>query len=418
MIVYIRLYNLASKGIGMENNNISIEGQELLDLRAQTAGVSNLIHFNNAGSSLPADLVVDTVIAYLKEEALNGGYETEAKYSEQINAVYDSIARLINADTDEVAIFENASAAWGTAFRGLSFEAGDEIITSEMEYVTNLIGLVDAQNLNRVTVRVIANDEHGDFSMSDFEKAISPKTKLIAMTHVSSSGGSILPVEAIGDLAEQHGILYLLDACQSAGQLPLDVRKIKCDMLSATGRKYMRAPRGTGFLYVKKSSQDKLKPVLVDFLGAGNVSLSGYTLRNDARRFELYEKNRALTLGLGRALEYALSIGLDRIWNRVEMLSGVLRDKLGMINGVEVRDFGTVKSGIVTFSVKGWESGLVKTKLAEAKINVSVGGSQATPIYMEKSQLQTVVRASLHYYNTEEEIEVLIETLLRLVKDK
>lgn len=394
----------------------TINNEELKHLRNQTKGSSQLIHFNNAGASLPPDVVVDTVVDYLKEEALAGGYETEAKYSDQINGVYDKIAQLINADREEVAIFENASAAWGTAFKGLTFNDGDEIITSEMEYVTNLIGLVDMQKQNDIKVKVIPNDDLGNFSISELQKAISPKTKLIAVTHVSSSGGSILPVEEIGEIAEKNGIFYLVDACQSAGQMPLDVKKIKCDILSATGRKYLRAPRGTGFLFVKRSSQDKLKPILLDFFGAANVSLSGYTLRQDARRFELYEKNRALTLGLGKAVEYALNIGLEKIWHRIQYLGNLIRHELEKIEGITVRDNGKEKSGIVTFSVEGIESITIKAKLAELGINVSVGGAQATPIYMEKHQLQTVVRASVHYYNTEDEIKLMSRKLSDIIK--
>ncbi|PTS92948.1 aminotransferase V [Pedobacter sp. HMWF019] len=392
-----------------------IHNEEIQTLRNQTIGTSQLIHFNNAGSSLPPDVVVDTVIDYLKEEALAGGYETEAKYIDRINGVYDQIARLINADRDEIAVFENASAAWCTAFKGLSFKDGDEIITTEMEYVTNLIGLVDMQNADGIKVKVIPNDEGGNFSVPEFEKAINAKTRLIMVTHVSSSGGSIMPVEEIGNLAEKHQILYLVDACQSAGQLPLDVKKIKCDMLSATGRKYMRAPRGTGFLFVKKSSQDFIKPILLDFQAAGNVSLTDYTLRKDARRFELYEKNRALTLGFGKAIEYAMNIGLERIWHRIERLSVLMRRNLAEIPGIVVRDAGDRLSGIVTFSVKDIESSEVKLKLAEIGINVSVGGSQATPIYMDKNRLSTVVRASVHYYNTEEEIYTLCEELSAMI---
>lgn len=392
-----------------------INNQELQHLRNQTIGTSQLIHFNNAGSSLPPDVVVDTVIDYLRVEALAGGYETEAKYTDQINGVYDLIAQLINADRDEVAIFENASAAWCTAFKGLSFKDGDEIITSEMEYVTNLIGLVDIQNADGIKVKVIPNDEQGNFSMPEFEKAINAKTKLIMVTHISSSGGSIMPVEEIGDLAEKHQILYLVDACQSAGQLPLDVKKIKCDMLSATGRKYMRAPRGTGFLFVKKSSQDLIKPILLDFQAAGNVSLSDYTLRKDARRFELYEKSRALTLGFGKAIEYAMNIGLDRIWHRIEHLSALLRRKLAEIPGIIVHDSGDRLSGIVAFSVNDVESSEVKLRLAQIGINVSVGGAQATPIYMGKSRLSAILRASVHYYNTEEEINTLCQELSAMI---
>ncbi len=391
--------------------------EEINRIRMETRGCAERLHFNNAGASLPPDVVVDTVVDYLRAEAAVGGYETETRYLDKINGVYASIAQLINAKPDEIALFENASAAWGTAFRGLSFEDGDEIITSEMEYVTNLIGLVDSQKADGVKVNVIGNDREGNFPIKELEKAITGKTKLIAVTHVSSSGGSILPVERIGEVAARHGILYLLDACQSVGQLPLDVKKIKCDMLSATGRKYLRAPRGTGFLYVKKSSQDKLKPVLLDFVAAANVSLTGYTLRQDARRFELYEKNRALTLGLGRAVDYALDIGMDRIWGRIEHLSAVLRRELAEIPGVTVRDTGDALSGIVTFAVEGIESSVIKTNLETRGINVSVGGAQATPIYMEKSGLATVVRASVHYYNTEEEIEVVCRELTSIVHE-
>lgn len=384
---------------------------EISQIRSETKGCKDLIHFNNAGASLPADIVVKTVIDYLTEEATAGGYETEAKHIGRINSVYSTIAGFINAEPEEIALFENASGAWATAFKGLHFEDGDEIITSEMEYVTNIIGLVDAQKSAGIKVIVVPNDEDGDFSLAELEKCITDKTRLMLFTHVSSSGGSILPVEAIGELAERHGILYLLDACQSAGQIPLDVKKIKCDMLSATGRKYLRAPRGTGFLFVKKSSQDQIKPVLLDFLGAGKVSLEGYTLRDDARRYELYEKNRALTLGLGAAIDYATQIGMEKIWQRIESLSRLLRAKLLSVPGVKLLDHGKNLSGIVTFSADRIDSNEIKTRLAERGINVSIGGQQATPIYMEKTGEQSLVRASVHYYNTEQEIERFIQVL-------
>lgn len=393
-----------------------LEKAEVDLLRSQTKGCSGRVHFNNAGAALPPDIVVDTVIDYLREEALTGGYEAETRYADKITKVYNSISRLINADQDEIALFENASTAWVTAFKGLSFENGDEIITSEMEYATNLIGLVDTQNADGVILKVIPNDQQGNFSLEELEKAISPKTRLIAVTHISSSGGSILPVDQIGEIAERYQVLYLVDACQSAGQLPLDVKKMKCDMLSVTGRKYLRAPRGTGFLFVKRASQDKIKPIFLDSLAAANVSLSGYSLRQDARRFELYEKSRALVLGLGTAVEYALQVGMDRIWQRIEYLSELLRKELAKIPGITIRDSGDRLSGIVTFSVKDMESSVVKLKLSERGINVSVGAAQATPLYMKKKSLATVIRASVHYYNTEAEIGLLCMELAGLVK--
>ena len=317
---------------------IPLTDQEIQQLRAETRGTHNKIHFNNAGCSMATDVVVGTVVNYLNEEASFGGYETEAKYSEQLDKTYNSIARLINAEKDEVAIVENASTAWALAFNGIDFKPGDEIITCEMEYVTNLIGLVHVQKTQGVKVVLIPNDEHGNFSLQALEQAISPKTKLIAVTHIPSSAGGMIPIVEIGKIARKHNILYLVDACQSAGHVPLDVKEIGCDMLSVTGRKYLRAPRGTGFLFVRKPVQDKLKLIFMDGFSTKWISETDYKMRADARRFEMYEKNRALTLGLGKAIDYALNIGMDRIWLRIQYLANTLRQQLNQIEGITVHD--------------------------------------------------------------------------------
>jgi cysteine desulfurase/selenocysteine lyase len=390
--------------------------QEVQQLRAETRGTAKTIHFNNAGSSLPPDVVVDTVIDYLYEEAQSGGYETEYTYREELENTYSLIARLINARKDEIAVVENASIGWWLAFNGIDFKPGDEIITCEMEYVTNLIGLLHAQKTYGVEFKVIPNDEQGNFQLEAFEAAIGPKTKLIAVTHIPSTAGNMIPVVEIGKIARKHNILYLLDACQSAGHVPLDVQEIGCDMLAVTGRKYLRAPRGTGFLYVRKEIQDKLKLFFMDGFTTQWVTETDFKPRDDARRFEVYEKSRALTLGLGKAVEYALSIGVDRTWHRIQYLADLLRGKLKNVNGITVHDFGNELCGIVTFSVDGVDAATVKNKLAEKNINVSVGKAVSTLIYMNKNQLSNIVRASVHYYNTEEEIGILCGVLEEMVR--
>ncbi len=390
--------------------------QEIRQLRAETKGTAGRIHFNNAGASLPPDVVVETIIEYLQEEAIYGGYETECKYKESLENTYDQIARLINADRDEVAITENASIAWGLAFNGITFKKGDVIITSEFEYVTNLLGLLNAQKTHGIEIKVIANDEHGNFSLSALEEAITLQTKLIAVTHIPSSGGGLIPIVEIGKIARKHPVLYLVDACQSIGQVPIDVKGIDCDMLSVNGRKFLRAPRGTGFLYVRKEVQDQLKVLFMDGFTAKLISRDTYKIRSDGRRFELYEKNRALSLGLGKAIEYALHIGVDRIWKRVQELAGLMRGQLEGIDRITVHDMGDQKCGIVTFSVNGIDSPSVKSKLAAKQINVSVGVASSTMIYMNKNHLTSVVRASIHYYNTEEEIKALCEALVSILK--
>ncbi|HWK07864.1 MAG TPA: aminotransferase class V-fold PLP-dependent enzyme [Puia sp.] len=392
--------------------------QEIQALRAGTRGTAGRIHFNNAGASLPPDVVLETVIGYLREEATYGGYETEYKYRVQLENVYELIAKLIHADKSEVAVVENASTAWGVAFNGLAFERGDEVITSEMEYVTNLIGFLNMQQTHGIVIRVIPNDEQGNFSLPALEVAISSRTKLIAITHIPSTAGGMVPIVEIGKIARKHHILYLVDACQTAGQVPIDVNEIGCDMLSVTGRKFLRGPRGTGFLYVRKEVQDRLKPIFMDGYTAELVSMDTFKIRNDGRRFELYEKNRALMLGLGKAIEYALEIGVDRIWQRIQFLASRLRQQLAGIDGVTIHDIGDQQCGIVTFSVKGMDSLLVKNRLLEKEINVSVGQASSTLIYMNKNHLSSIVRASIHYYNTEEEIGVFCAMLASIITGK
>ena len=391
-----------------------MQPHEIQTLRAATRGTAQYIHFNNAGSSLPPDSTVDKVIRYLQEEAIKGGYETEASHAAELDHVYTLIAKLVNARPDEIALVENASTGWHLAFNGIDFQPGDEIITSEMEYVTNHLGFLSVKRTQDIRLTVIPNDAEGNFDLRALEKAINPKTRLIAITHVPSSAGNILPVAEIGQLARRHNILYLVDACQSVGQLPLDVEAIGCDMLAVTGRKYLRAPRGTGFVYIRKNIQDKLRPLFFDGHSVASVSENSFTFLDSARRFELYEKSRALVLGLGAAVQYALDLGLGRIEERIGYLAASLRSKLAAIPGVTVHDRGQHLCGIVTFSVADMEAEKVKAALLEKKINVSIGRAISTPIYMNQHHLPTIIRASVHYYNTDEEIDTFCTILAAL----
>lgn len=389
---------------------------EILAFRKDTKGTTTLVHFNNAGASLPPDIVTDTITTYLQEEILNGSYETEEKYRPQLDNTHTLIARLINANSDEIALTENASAAWDIAFYGMNLRAGDEVITSEMEYASNVLGLLYAQEKHGVKITVVANDDEGNFPLTALEAAITANTRLIAITHIPSTAGNILPAIEIGRIARQHNITYLLDASQSAGQMPLDVQAIGCDLLAVTGRKFLRGPRGTGFLYVKKALQPQLKLELMDGYTITSISTHNYTVRNDARRFEWHEKNHAIVLGFNKAIEYVLNAGTDRIWQRVQYLSGLLRQQLQAIPGVVVHDTGTPLCGIVTFTVTGFEPVEIKNRLAAKRINVNEGPAKSTVFYMHRKALTSVVRASVHYYNTEEEIGLLSTAINTIIQ--
>jgi len=385
--------------------------EEVLAFRAETTGTSERIHMNNAGASLPPDVVVKTMVDFLREEALYGGYEIEAKYRTRLDHTHILIAQLINANADEIALVENASAAWEIAFNGIDFQQGDEVIVSEMEYVSNVLGLLNAQNLYGIVIKPISNDKDGNFPIQALEAAITARTKLIAITHIPSTAGNVLPAAEIGEVARKHNILYLLDACQSVGQIPVDVKAIGCDMLAVTGRKYLRGPRGSGFLYVRRQLLDKLKLLFFDGRTVSSLNQQGFVVRPDARRFEWYEKNPAVVLGLQKAVEYALNIGVERIWQRTRDLALLFRQRLGQIDGIVVHDQGDVLCGIVTFSVTGITAAEVRAKLAEKNINVHIGFAKATLYYMNRKGLDGIVRASVHYYNTEEEIEMVCREL-------
>ncbi|OQP68688.1 aminotransferase class V-fold PLP-dependent enzyme [Niastella populi] len=384
---------------------------EISAFRAETAGTAERIHFNNAGASLPPDVVVRTMVDFLREEALYGGYEMEARHRNRLDHTHTLIAQLINSNPDEIALTENASAAWDIAFNGLPFQPGDEVITTEMEYISNMLGLLNAQKLYGIVIKMISNDAAGNFQTDALEAAITPRTKLIAATHIPSTAGNVLPVAAIGKVARKHNIVYLLDACQSAGQIPLNVAAIGCDMLAVTGRKYLRGPRGSGFLYVRKAMQDKLKLMCFDGRTVTSIDTQNFTVRPDARRFEWYEKNPAVVLGLQKAVEYALNIGIDRIWQRVRHVASLFRNRLGELDGITVHDQGDELCGIVTFSVTGIPATEVRTKLAAKNINVHIGLAKSTLYYMNRKGLDGIVRASVHYYNTEEEIEQVCREL-------
>lgn len=389
-----------------------IDAKQLQQLREETDGVKRVIHFNNAGSSLPPNVVRDAMIEYLTEEAELGGYETHTKHFEQLESTYELIAQLIGAQKEEIAIVENATVAWNAAFQSIPFQDGDEIITNQSDYASNYLSYLYHQN--DLTVKVLPSLASGDPDVEALDRFITSKTKLVSITHMPTNGGLVNPAEAIGEVCKKHGVLYLLDACQSVGQYPIDVERIGCDMLSTTGRKYLRAPRGTGFLYVRKGIQDSLRPQWIDLHSAEWTGTHTYDVRNDARKFENWEGNRAALIGLNKALDYLLNIGIKNIWERTQLLGTKLRQGLAEVPSVVLRDIGTVKSGIVSFTHEGLSAEEVKRKLFTSHINVSWNGVPNTLLDMKERGLTEVVRASVHYYNSEEEIEEFLRALKKL----
>jgi len=379
--------------------------------RRDTPGCARVVHFNNAGAALPPTPVTEAVLRHLTLEAEIGGYEAAARARDAIDHVYDAVARLLHCRPDEVAIVENATRAWDMAFYSLRFEKGDRILTAKAEYASNFIAFLQVARRTGALVEVIPDDAHGQVSVKALQDMLNARVKLVAITHVPTNGGLVNPAAAIGRVARAAGVPYLLDACQSAGQMPLDVNELGCDMLSATGRKYLRGPRGTGFLYVRRGLVESLEPPLLDLHAATLVAHDRYEIRPDARRFENWESYVAGKIGLGVAVDYALGWGLDAIRDRVYALAAGLRARLGAVAGVTVRDVGAERCGIATFTKAGREPGTIKQTLLAQGINVHVSAAGDSRLEVESREQTGVVRASVHYYNSEDEIERLCAAL-------
>jgi len=387
---------------------------DIASLRAETPGVAARIHFNNAGAALMPAPVVDVMVDHLRREAEIGGYEAADEAEGRLDRVYESVARLLGAASDEIALTLNATVAWQMGFYSLPLRAGDRILTARAEYAANYVAFLQVAKRTGAMIEVIPDDADGVLDPAALERMIDKRVRLIAMTWVPTNGGLVNPAAAVGRIARAYDIPYLLDACQAVGQMPVDVDALGCDMLSAPGRKFLRGPRGTGFLYIRRALLQRLEPPLIDHFGAPWVAPDRYELRPDARRYETWENNYAARLGLGVAIDYALALGIDAIGERARALASRLRAALRSIPGVTVHDLGPDPAAIVTFSVRGMAAEEVKQALADARVNVTISDPASTLLDATARSLPNIVRASPHYYNTDEEVDQVAGQVERL----
>lgn len=384
-------------------------------VRKDTPGVEVSTHLLACGSGLMPQCVVDAVIEHTRLEAQMGGYEAEALQAETLAGVYGSVARHIGAGPHEISLMENATVAWCHAFYALPLRQAARILTCEAEYAANYVAFLQRAKREGLTIEVIPSDATGALDIAALEAMIGDDVGLVAITWVPTNGGLVNPAAEVGRIAKAHGVPYLLDACQAVGQMPVQVADLGCDFLSATGRKYLRGPRGTGFLYVKESWLSSLEPAMIDHFGAPWVERDRYALRDDARRFETWENSYALRAGLGAALDYADQIGIDLIAERVRHLAETARTRLAADRKIQLRDIGDEQCGIVSFSVEGAEPRRIVEQMAEAGFAIGASDPSSTRLDSERRQLPTLLRMAPHYYNTEDEIDRAVARLRALI---
>ena len=373
-------------------------------VRADTPAVRDVLHFNNAGSALPPTIVVDTVVDYLRREAEIGGYEAAAEAAETLAATYSSLAALVGGRADQIAVIENATRAWDMAVYGFPFKQGDRVITARSEYGSNLLAFLQLKKRFGIEIVLVEDDADGQIDLDALEVELERGAAMMSLSHIATSGGLINPAAEVGRRCREHDVFFALDACQSLGQVPLDVAELNCDVLSTTGRKYLRGPRGTGFLWVGDKAMEILEPPLIDQYAAVFISDDEYELLPDAKRFENWERYFAGQVGLGAAADYLLDLGVEATTARLWELGAEVRARLDVMPGVTVHDKGLNRGGIVTFTVENMTATEIKASLSADRINTSVSVASTSRYDLGNRGLDEVVRASVHYYNTLEEV--------------
>jgi selenocysteine lyase/cysteine desulfurase len=358
---------------------------------------------------------LDAMSGHLRLEAEIGGYEAAAAAWDAIEATYDSIAELLGGRGDEIALFDNATHAWNAAFYSIPFEPGDRILTGRAEYGSNVLAYFQVARRTGAEVVVVPNDQHGQLDTTALAGLVDERTKLIGVSHVPTGGGLVNPAAEIGRIAREADVLFLLDATQSVGQFPVDVEAIGCDLLTGTGRKFLRGPRGTGFLWVRTAALERLEPFVAEIRSADWDGARGFTWVDGARRFETWENSYLNVLGLGAAVRQALDLGLEAIGERACALGARLRNHLDELPGVSTHDLGAVRCAIVTARVDGVSTTDVVAALGREGVNVTSTVPEDTQFDTEDRGVHPLVRLSPHYYNTEDELDRTVDLFAGLV---
>ena len=390
---------------------------DLETLRADTPGASERVHLNNAGASLMPRPVLDAVQRHLELEAHVGGYEAADLRAEQVEDARAAVAELLGAAPHNIAFSEHATSAFAAALSSVPFRAGDTLVTTRNDYVSYQLMYLSLER--RLGIRVLRAPDapEGGVDVMALEELVHRhRPRAVAVTHVPTNSGLVQNVEAIGDICRRKGALYLVDACQSVGQMVVDAGALECDFLSGTARKFLRGPRGAGFLYVSnRALEEGLEPLFIDMRGADWTLDDLYQPAPDARRFETWEFAYALVLGLGAATRYAQKAGVEESGARAWGLAARLRERLAGLPGVRVLDRGPRLCAIVTVHVPGKDPVQIVRALRERGVNTSAVDRTSAVIDFDEKGVEGALRLSPHYYNTEPELDVAVEALRELL---
>jgi selenocysteine lyase/cysteine desulfurase len=381
--------------------------------RDTAAALAGRIHLNNAGAALMPQPVVQAITTHLQQEVQLGGYEAADAARDDVEATYEATASLIGAKPRNIAIVENATVAFAQALSAFDFAPGDVILTTRNDYISNQLMYLSLAR--RCGVEIVRAEDHSDggVDVASMRELINTRNpRLVAVTWVPTNSGLVQPVAEIGALCADADVPYLIDACQAVGQIAIDAETLHCDFLSATARKFLRGPRGVGFLYVSDNMLEQdAAPLWLDMRGARWMNPDEYHLVDSAQRFENWEFAYALVLGLGAAARYAMAVGIEDAGAYATGLACYARECLAALPRARVLDRGTSLAAIVTVAIEGYDADTIVQRLREEAINTSATFREYAVLDMDDKHARDAVRISPHYYNTRRDIDILTSAL-------
>ena len=374
--------------------------------RSDTPGCAVRNHLNNAGAALMPRPVIEAIDAHIALESEIGGYEAEEERQTQSAAVYEAIGALVNAPARNMAVVANATDGFVRSMSAFDLKPGDVVLTSKCDYVSYQITFLSLAKRLGIRIRHAPDLPEGGVDPSAVRDILKrEKVRLVHISWIPTNSGLVQDVAAVGEVCDEFSVPYIVDGCQAVGQMPIDVSRVRCDYLAVTARKFLRGPRGIGFLYVSDRALARGDhPLFVDMRGARWVDVDRYALVDSAERFEDWEFPHALVLGMGAAARYALDVGIETAQERAWTLAATLRRELATIDGVRVLDRGSRQCAIVTIDVADRDASAIVDELRRRGINTTVSLRWYGLIDFTEKGTTAAVRLSPHYYNTEEEI--------------
>lgn len=385
--------------------------EDLNLVRQDTPGLSSRVHLDNCGSSLMPRPVIDVMKAFLDSEMHLGGYVAQEQHSATLSAVYTSLASLFGGQKTDYALTGGAVDAWSRAFYSIPLGSNDNIVTMYNEYCSNYVSCLQRAKNEGVEVRVARPDASGKLDLNHLSKLIDDNTKIVSITHVPSSSGQVADVAAIATIAKKYGAIYLLDACQSVGQMPVNFERIGCDIATATSRKFLRGPRGVGFMYINEATRRRIEPAMLTNQSAAWSKDNEYELLGDATMFEMWERSCLNQLGFGAALKYLLDFGADKLMGQTQEVAASLRQAIYTQSGIVPVCQPDANAAIITFNKEGRVAADIRAELAKRDITVQVSSVFHTRLDLGARNIQSAIRVSPHYYNSLAEFDQFLTAL-------